>query len=228
MRLIQRSSRFTSGTATCSPVSLKATFEPSYWYLLNFLTYSIPARLRQRLPWLPFALVSAAHMLLAREDFKRPLTRHRRHVALRPPVSTSSTLPTASRRSASVSELGVTPTWTPTRSWLRPMTIRPSAQPARPSCATLACFDSSFSPSLVCLRCRMLEDLRHLGWHYIDHEKLQTAEKYGPWEATLVDNVVLSLGMGFVGTEDSTSGPSSLFVSPGEELTDVLLRIAPQ
>lgn len=74
----------------------------------------------------------------------------------------------------------------------------------------------------------MLEDLRHLGWHYIDHEKLQTAEKYGPWEATLVDNVVLSLGMGFVGTEDSTSGPSSLFVSPGEELTDVLLRIAPQ
>ncbi|CAK5280721.1 unnamed protein product [Mycena citricolor] len=42
------------------------------------------------------------------------------------------------------------------------------------------------------------------GWHYIDHVGLKTRERLGVWYPILIDSVVLSAGIGHVGTEGST------------------------
>lgn len=45
---------------------------------------------------------------------------------------------------------------------------------------------------------------REQGWVYINHTQERTIELYGEWYAPLVDIVVQSLGVGFVGTDQST------------------------
>ena len=53
-----------------------------------------------------------------------------------------------------------------------------------------------------------LAEIAALGWIVMDHAALRTSETYGVWYPSLVDNVVLSLGKGFVGTGSSTSESS--------------------
>ena len=43
-----------------------------------------------------------------------------------------------------------------------------------------------------------------LGWHSADHVAERTEEKYGKWYLPLIDAVVQSLAVGFVGTDQST------------------------
>lgn len=42
------------------------------------------------------------------------------------------------------------------------------------------------------------------GWMHINHTEERTEEVYSAWYPALVDNVVQSLGVGFVGTDQST------------------------
>lgn len=48
------------------------------------------------------------------------------------------------------------------------------------------------------------DEVELLGWLHIDHTSLQTLERFGEWYPPLIDIVVQSYAMGFVGTEDST------------------------
>ena len=58
-----------------------------------------------------------------------------------------------------------------------------------------------------------LAEIDALGWIVMNHTALGTREEYGVWYPSLVDNVVLSLGKGFVGTGGSTSEYFLLFLS---------------
>ncbi|KZT55633.1 hypothetical protein CALCODRAFT_344209 [Calocera cornea HHB12733] len=42
------------------------------------------------------------------------------------------------------------------------------------------------------------------GWHYIDHGRERTCERYGCWYTVLLDSAIHSLADGFVGTDHST------------------------
>ncbi|THH00918.1 hypothetical protein EW145_g7012 [Phellinidium pouzarii] len=46
--------------------------------------------------------------------------------------------------------------------------------------------------------------IREMGWEWVDHGELKTEETYGRWYPVLLDAVVQSLGVGFVGTDRST------------------------
>ncbi|KAG9038503.1 hypothetical protein FS837_001244 [Tulasnella sp. UAMH 9824] len=46
--------------------------------------------------------------------------------------------------------------------------------------------------------------VRRMGWVYIDHGKERTAELYGTWYPAIIDAVVQSMSIGFVGTQGST------------------------
>ncbi|RDX51420.1 hypothetical protein OH76DRAFT_1417184 [Lentinus brumalis] len=48
------------------------------------------------------------------------------------------------------------------------------------------------------------ESVRERGWIRVDHDKLGTAKEHGNWYPVIVDAVIQSLGMGFIGTERST------------------------
>ncbi|TFK56646.1 hypothetical protein OE88DRAFT_1730116 [Heliocybe sulcata] len=48
------------------------------------------------------------------------------------------------------------------------------------------------------------DEVAALGWRWLDHEKEQIAEKYGEWYPVLIDAVIQSSGVGFVGTDMST------------------------
>ncbi|GFZ47020.1 hypothetical protein JCM24511_04246 [Saitozyma sp. JCM 24511] len=42
------------------------------------------------------------------------------------------------------------------------------------------------------------------GWHFVDHDAMETGDKFGHWLPTLLDNVILSRATGFLGTHGST------------------------
>jgi hypothetical protein len=44
------------------------------------------------------------------------------------------------------------------------------------------------------------------GWSHINHTSAEslTVEKYGEWYPLLIDKAILSMGIGFVGTQSST------------------------
>ncbi|KZT30813.1 hypothetical protein NEOLEDRAFT_1054252 [Neolentinus lepideus HHB14362 ss-1] len=48
------------------------------------------------------------------------------------------------------------------------------------------------------------DEVAALGWTWADHEKERTAELYGQWYPVLIDAVIQSSGVGFVGTDMST------------------------
>jgi len=48
------------------------------------------------------------------------------------------------------------------------------------------------------------EQVRAMGWLYIDHAKEGTASTYGPWYPTIIDAVIQSRGAAMVGTVSST------------------------
>jgi len=47
-------------------------------------------------------------------------------------------------------------------------------------------------------------EVRDIGWRYIDHSAEQTLKRYGEWYVPIIDIVSQSLGVGFVGSIDST------------------------
>ncbi|KAF9530883.1 hypothetical protein CPB83DRAFT_787438 [Crepidotus variabilis] len=47
-------------------------------------------------------------------------------------------------------------------------------------------------------------NVKAIGWLSVDHGTHLTIERYGPWYPTLIDIVIQSCAIGFVGTEDST------------------------
>ncbi|KAG5637522.1 hypothetical protein H0H81_004273 [Sphagnurus paluster] len=47
-------------------------------------------------------------------------------------------------------------------------------------------------------------DVKDIGWKRIDHEAERTLDQHGEWYLPIIDMVALSLGLGFVGSEDST------------------------
>ncbi|KAF8973015.1 hypothetical protein BDZ97DRAFT_1752066 [Flammula alnicola] len=47
-------------------------------------------------------------------------------------------------------------------------------------------------------------DVRKQGWSYVNHTEEKTLERYGEWYPPLIDMVMQSYALGFVGTEDST------------------------
>ncbi|KAK0462618.1 uncharacterized protein EV420DRAFT_1199247 [Desarmillaria tabescens] len=48
------------------------------------------------------------------------------------------------------------------------------------------------------------EEVDFLGWGYIDHEQEGTIKTYGEWYGPIIDIVIHSLAVGFVGTDGST------------------------
>ncbi|KAK7031517.1 hypothetical protein R3P38DRAFT_2924116 [Favolaschia claudopus] len=48
------------------------------------------------------------------------------------------------------------------------------------------------------------DEVRKLGWCWPDHSEAKTAEIYGPWHPMLIDAVIQSSAVGFVGTDRST------------------------
>ena len=45
-----------------------------------------------------------------------------------------------------------------------------------------------------------IQSLTKLGWIFIDHDKLKTVTKYGGWYPAVIDSLILSRGVGFVGS----------------------------
>lgn len=48
------------------------------------------------------------------------------------------------------------------------------------------------------------EDVKRQGWLHINHTQERTLERFGEWYPPLIDIVIQSMAVGFVGTEDST------------------------
>lgn len=48
------------------------------------------------------------------------------------------------------------------------------------------------------------EEIDYLGWGYVDHEQEGTMKRYGEWYGPIIDIVIHSLAVGFVGTDGST------------------------
>ncbi|KAF9472441.1 hypothetical protein BDN70DRAFT_818661, partial [Pholiota conissans] len=48
------------------------------------------------------------------------------------------------------------------------------------------------------------DDVRKRGWFHANHVEVQTLEIYGEWHPPLIDTIIQSLAIGFVGTEGST------------------------
>ena len=51
---------------------------------------------------------------------------------------------------------------------------------------------------------RWWREVAELGWYRLDHEMLGTEARYGEWYPVFIDAVAQSLGIGFVGTQQST------------------------
>lgn len=51
---------------------------------------------------------------------------------------------------------------------------------------------------------QFLTELENLGWKVVNHEKLNTLVRDGPWAAAIIDAGILSRANGFVGTMYST------------------------
>ena len=49
-----------------------------------------------------------------------------------------------------------------------------------------------------------VQELLGLGWLVLDHERMQTEEKFGSWMPMIIDQAILARGKAFVGTEWST------------------------
>ncbi|KAG6879658.1 hypothetical protein C0992_000100 [Termitomyces sp. T32_za158] len=47
-------------------------------------------------------------------------------------------------------------------------------------------------------------EVREEGWRYIDHSAERTLDRHGEWYAPIIDIVAQSMGIGFVGSRDST------------------------
>ncbi|KAG8925253.1 hypothetical protein FRC01_010445 [Tulasnella sp. 417] len=47
-------------------------------------------------------------------------------------------------------------------------------------------------------------EVKRMGWRYIDHVEERTMEMYGTWYPSIIDAVVQSMSIGFVGTQRST------------------------
>ena len=43
-----------------------------------------------------------------------------------------------------------------------------------------------------------------MGWRFVNHQAEKTVELYGEWYLTILDVVIQSLSLGFVGTDRST------------------------
>lgn len=48
------------------------------------------------------------------------------------------------------------------------------------------------------------EDVKSQGWLHVNHTQERTLERFGEWYPPLIDVVIQSMAVGFVGTEDST------------------------
>jgi len=48
------------------------------------------------------------------------------------------------------------------------------------------------------------DDVKRLSWFHVNHTQEQTLERFGEWYPPLIDIVIQSMAVGFVGTEDST------------------------
>jgi len=48
------------------------------------------------------------------------------------------------------------------------------------------------------------QEVKEMGWSYLDHTKEATLEKHGEWYLSIIGQVAQSMATGFVGTEGST------------------------
>lgn len=48
------------------------------------------------------------------------------------------------------------------------------------------------------------DDVKSQGWLHVNHTQEQTLKRFGEWYPPLIDVVIQSMAVGFVGTEDST------------------------
>lgn len=48
------------------------------------------------------------------------------------------------------------------------------------------------------------DDVKRQGWLYVNHTQEQTQNRFGEWYPPLIDTIIQSMAVGFVGTEDST------------------------
>ncbi|KAF8196887.1 hypothetical protein K438DRAFT_1673147 [Mycena galopus ATCC 62051] len=48
------------------------------------------------------------------------------------------------------------------------------------------------------------EEVRKLGWRWLDHSEARTEQLYGPWHPIFIDAIIHSSAVGFVGTQVST------------------------
>ena len=48
------------------------------------------------------------------------------------------------------------------------------------------------------------DEIRALGWQAVDHDRAKTAEVFGRWYPLIIDAVIQSQALGFVGTDRST------------------------
>ncbi|KIY44583.1 hypothetical protein FISHEDRAFT_51260 [Fistulina hepatica ATCC 64428] len=55
------------------------------------------------------------------------------------------------------------------------------------------------------------EEIRSLGWSYVDHEAEKTAEKLGQWWSVVIDAAIQGGAAGFVGTDHSTVSLLSVY-----------------
>ena len=53
-----------------------------------------------------------------------------------------------------------------------------------------------------------IASLTKLGWIFIDHDKLKTVKKFGGWYPAIIDSLILSRGVGFVGSSFRSSLPT--------------------
>lgn len=67
------------------------------------------------------------------------------------------------------------------------------------------------------------DEVKGLGWKFFNHTAERTLERYNEWYPPLIDTVALSLGIGFVGTMDSTF--STLSAKRVEDWNDGFSRL---
>jgi hypothetical protein len=50
----------------------------------------------------------------------------------------------------------------------------------------------------------VFDEMRSLGWHYINHTQFATVDRSSAWGPSILDMILLGRGKGFVGTGRST------------------------
>lgn len=53
---------------------------------------------------------------------------------------------------------------------------------------------------------RFWDESGEMGWNKVDHYKEMTLEKYGHWARDMIDSVIASMAIGFVGDKKSAFG----------------------